>query len=80
MQLEVSALIIMLLWLKVKFLFLQIATVQLRNYVSLHMFDIPGALVGNRVRCPFHGACFNIKTGDIEEYPGLDSLPCHKVK
>uniref|UniRef100_A0A3Q3E496 Apoptosis inducing factor mitochondria associated 4 n=1 Tax=Hippocampus comes TaxID=109280 RepID=A0A3Q3E496_HIPCM len=36
------------------------------------------ALVGNRVRCPFHGACFNIKTGDIEEYPGLDSLPCHK--
>ncbi|XP_049582666.1 apoptosis inducing factor mitochondria associated 4 [Syngnathus scovelli] len=40
---------------------------------------VKGALVGNRVRCPFHGACFNIKTGDIEEYPGLDSLPCHKV-
>ncbi|XP_057695494.1 apoptosis inducing factor mitochondria associated 4 isoform X2 [Corythoichthys intestinalis] len=38
-----------------------------------------GALVGNRVRCPFHGACFNIKTGDIEEYPGLDCLPCYKV-
>ncbi|KAJ8392147.1 hypothetical protein AAFF_G00079530 [Aldrovandia affinis] len=38
-----------------------------------------GALLGNRVRCPWHGACFNIKTGDIEEYPGLDSLPCHKV-
>ncbi|XP_077467617.1 apoptosis inducing factor mitochondria associated 4 [Stigmatopora argus] len=40
---------------------------------------VKGALVGNRVRCPFHGACFNIKTGDIEEYPGLDSLPCYKV-
>ncbi|XP_058857258.1 apoptosis-inducing factor 3-like isoform X3 [Acipenser ruthenus] len=39
-----------------------------------------GALSGSRVRCPWHGACFNIKTGDIEEYPGLDSLPCHKVK
>ncbi|XP_041667377.1 apoptosis inducing factor mitochondria associated 4 [Cheilinus undulatus] len=39
-----------------------------------------GALVGNRVRCPFHGACFNIRTGDIEEYPGLDSLPIYKVK
>ncbi|XP_035242345.1 apoptosis inducing factor mitochondria associated 4 [Anguilla anguilla] len=38
-----------------------------------------GALLGSRVRCPWHGACFNIKTGDIEEYPGLDSLPCHKV-
>ncbi|XP_076591782.1 apoptosis inducing factor mitochondria associated 4 [Chaetodon auriga] len=39
-----------------------------------------GALVGNRVRCPFHGACFNIRTGDIEEYPGLDSLPSYKVR
>lgn len=40
---------------------------------------IKGVLVENRVRCPFHGACFNVKTGDIEDYPGLDSLPCHKV-
>ncbi|XP_061775167.1 apoptosis inducing factor mitochondria associated 4 [Nerophis ophidion] len=40
---------------------------------------VKGALVGNKVRCPFHGACFNVKTGDIEEYPGLDSLPCYKV-
>lgn len=38
-----------------------------------------GALVGDRVRCPFHGACFNTKTGDIEEFPGLDSLPTFKV-
>ncbi|XP_053311834.1 apoptosis-inducing factor 3-like [Spea bombifrons] len=38
-----------------------------------------GVLEGDRVRCPWHGACFNIKTGDIEEYPGLDSLPCFKV-
>ncbi|KAG8450770.1 hypothetical protein GDO86_003150 [Hymenochirus boettgeri] len=38
-----------------------------------------GVLAGDRVRCPWHGACFNIKTGDIEEYPGLDSLPCFKV-
>uniref|UniRef100_A0A8C6KAN6 Apoptosis inducing factor mitochondria associated 4 n=1 Tax=Nothobranchius furzeri TaxID=105023 RepID=A0A8C6KAN6_NOTFU len=36
---------------------------------------IKGALVGDRVRCPFHGACFNVRTGDIEEYPGLDSIP-----
>lgn len=38
-----------------------------------------GALGEGRVRCPWHGACFNIKTGDIEDYPGLDSLPCYKV-
>ncbi|XP_068615657.1 apoptosis-inducing factor 3-like [Brachionichthys hirsutus] len=41
---------------------------------------VKGVLVGDRVRCPFHGACFNVRTGDIEEYPGLDSLPCYKVK
>lgn len=39
-----------------------------------------GVLSGHRVRCPWHGACFNIHTGDLEEYPGMDSLPCHKVR
>uniref|UniRef100_A0A671QN19 Apoptosis inducing factor mitochondria associated 5 n=1 Tax=Sinocyclocheilus anshuiensis TaxID=1608454 RepID=A0A671QN19_9TELE len=39
-----------------------------------------GVLSGHRVRCPWHGSCFNVKTGDLEEYPGIDCLPCHKVK
>ncbi|XP_001661452.2 apoptosis-inducing factor 3 isoform X1 [Aedes aegypti] len=38
-----------------------------------------GALGEGRVRCPWHGACFNIETGDIEDFPGQDSLPCFKV-
>ncbi|XP_069729853.1 apoptosis-inducing factor 3-like [Phaenicophaeus curvirostris] len=38
-----------------------------------------GVLRGERLRCPWHGACFNIKTGDIEEYPALDCIPCFKV-
>ncbi|CAG08839.1 unnamed protein product, partial [Tetraodon nigroviridis] len=38
-----------------------------------------GAITGHTVRCPWHGACFNVHTGDLEEYPGIDSLPCHKV-
>ncbi|XP_044139812.1 apoptosis-inducing factor 3-like isoform X2 [Bufo gargarizans] len=38
-----------------------------------------GVLVGDRVRCPWHGACFNVRNGDIEEFPGLDSLPCFKI-
>jgi nitrite reductase/ring-hydroxylating ferredoxin subunit len=31
------------------------------------------------IRCPWHGACFNAKTGDIEDFPGLDSLPVYPV-
>ncbi|KAM4742377.1 apoptosis inducing factor mitochondria associated 4 isoform 1-T2 [Anableps anableps] len=41
---------------------------------------IIGTLDGERVRCPIHGACFNVRTGDIEDYPGLDCLPTYKVK
>lgn len=37
------------------------------------------ALADGRIRCQWHGACFNIATGDIEDFPGLDSLPCYKV-
>lgn len=40
---------------------------------------VGGALGKGRVRCPWHGACFNTKTGDIEDFPGLDSLPCYQV-
>lgn len=32
------------------------------------------------VRCPWHGACFNTGTGDIEDFPGLDSLASHAVE
>jgi len=38
-----------------------------------------GALSNGRVRCPWHGACFNVKTGDIEDFPGLDSIPKFEV-
>lgn len=40
---------------------------------------VNGVLHKNRLRCFAHGACFNIQTGDIEDYPGLDSLPTYKV-
>lgn len=40
---------------------------------------VQGALGDGRVRCPWHGACFNTKTGDIEDFPGFDSLPCYQV-
>ncbi|XP_078278312.1 apoptosis-inducing factor 3-like [Rhinoraja longicauda] len=41
---------------------------------------VKGVLSNGRVRCPRHGACFNIKTGDIEEYPTLDGVQFYQVK
>uniref|UniRef100_A0A3Q2E428 Apoptosis inducing factor mitochondria associated 5 n=1 Tax=Cyprinodon variegatus TaxID=28743 RepID=A0A3Q2E428_CYPVA len=43
-------------------------------------YGAPLVLSGNKVRCPWHGSCFNAVTGDLEEFPGIDSLPCHKVR
>ena len=38
-----------------------------------------GVMYKGHVRCMAHGACFNVNTGDIEEYPGVDCLPTYKV-
>ncbi|HWT03332.1 MAG TPA: FAD-dependent oxidoreductase [Pyrinomonadaceae bacterium] len=39
-----------------------------------------GALCGERIVCPWHHACFNVTTGDLEEPPALDSLPRYEVR
>lgn len=41
---------------------------------------VTGVVGEGRIRCPWHGACFNIETGDIEDFPGLDSIPCYQVR
>jgi len=38
-----------------------------------------GVLVDDRVVCPWHAACFNVKTGDVEDAPGLDALVKYPV-
>ncbi|KAH8199955.1 hypothetical protein TruAng_005894 [Truncatella angustata] len=32
-----------------------------------------------RLTCPWHGACFNAGTGDVEDAPALDALPVFKA-
>jgi len=39
-----------------------------------------GALCDDRVICPWHHACFNVRNGEQNEPPGLDPLPVYPVR
>jgi len=42
---------------------------------------VKGVVTGNgRITCPWHGACFNTSTGDIENAPALDHLNAFPVE
>jgi nitrite reductase/ring-hydroxylating ferredoxin subunit len=50
--------------------------------VCTHQFAYlsEGRLEGDQIKCPLHGAKFDVKTGEAKSLPAVKAVPKHEVK
>ena len=50
--------------------------------ICTHAFAIlsEGGLVGDRIKCPLHGALFDVRTGEAKSLPAVKAVPTHELK
>ena len=39
-----------------------------------------GGLEGGQIRCPLHGAMFDVKSGEAKSLPAVKAVPTHEIK
>src|SRR6187549_1542341 len=39
-----------------------------------------GAIVGTTVTCPWHHACFDLRSGAVERAPAFNSVACYQIE
>ncbi len=39
-----------------------------------------GGMEGDRIKCPLHGATFDVKSGEAKSLPAVKPVPKHEVK
>ena len=39
-----------------------------------------GGLVDDRIKCPLHGATFDVRTGEAKSLPAVKAVPTHELK